>query len=354
MDIPPPPHSTLPECIISANPDVTGIGASPSPSPHRARINDPSQIRASIYALCLATSLLKTIISQLTTAKNYDQFSRSLNSALQLQGLALLCTAIYQTTQRQLTLFHAICVMHLLSLLGFGLVAQRKYEPDGRAGAGVSAADRNALWRLAFAAATRVLVAGAFVALTAVIWVTAPTFGSQPECNATTVYVAFGLSIRATNDVFRYVILGLMVAMAVSWVISLVIGFVIAKCCCGGVRRAALGGAAVKEGLTVWAAVYGRAVMAHPTAKRNGWQGQVANMLLHTGINVYMIVTLEQIVGRNSLAEEEREWTFGQVLALFLLLGVVVEVGNILLPTVISRIGGGRNGDEEAMQLNSR
>lgn len=72
------------------------------------------------------------------------------------------------------------------------------------------------------------------------------------------------------------------------------------------------------------------------------------------GINVYMIVTLEQIVGRNSLGEEEWEWTFGQVLALFLLLGVVVEVGNILLPTVISRIGGGRNGDEEAVQLNSR
>lgn len=172
--------------------------------------------------------------------------------------------------------------MHLLSLLGFGLVAQRKYEPDTRTGA-ATFADRNALWRLAFAAATRVLVAGAFVALTAYIWVTAPTFGSQPECNATTVYVAFGLSIRATNDVFRYVILGLMVAMAVSWVISLVIGFVIAKCCCGGVRRAARGGAAVKEGLTVWAAVYGRAVMAHPTAKRNGWQGQVSSMLLHTG-----------------------------------------------------------------------
>ncbi|KAK1826552.1 hypothetical protein QBC39DRAFT_396840 [Podospora conica] len=345
MDIPPPPppppNSTDAVCVISANPDVTGIG-----------------IRASIYALCLATSLLKTIISQLTTAKNYDQFSRSLNSALQLQGLALLCTAIYQTTQQQLTLFHAICVMHLLSLLGFGLVAQRKYEPDrGTAAAAAAAglaAKRNALWRLAFAAATRVLVAAAFVALTAYIWVTAPTFGSQPECNASTVYVAFGLSIRATNDVFRYVILALMVAMAVSWVVSLVIGVVVAKCCCGGVRKAARGGAAVTEGLTAWAAVYGRAVMAHPTAKRSGWQGQVANMLLHMGINVYMIVTLEQIVTRNRLPEEEREWTFGQVLALFLLLGVVVEVGNILLPKVISWMGGGRDGDEETASLNSR
>jgi hypothetical protein len=39
--------------------------------------------------------------------------------------------------------------MHLLSLLGFGLVSQRMYEPDGR-----GSADRNGLWRLAFAAAT--------------------------------------------------------------------------------------------------------------------------------------------------------------------------------------------------------
>lgn len=34
----------------------------------------------------------------------------------------------------------------------------------------------------------------------------------------------------------------------------------------------------------------------------------------------------------NKLSEEESAWTFGQILALFVLLGVVVEVINILLP----------------------
>jgi len=47
-------------------------------------------------------------------------------------------------------------------------------------------------------------------------------------------------------------------------------------------------------------------------------------MLIHTGIIVYMIVTLEQMMARNQSPDEEREWTFGQVLAVFLLLGVVV------------------------------
>jgi len=46
----------------------------------------------------------------------------------------------------------------------------------------------------------------AYVSLTCCIWITAPTFGSQPECGGTTVYVIFGISINATSPVFRYII----------------------------------------------------------------------------------------------------------------------------------------------------
>jgi hypothetical protein len=53
------------------------------------------------------------------------------------------------------------------------------------------------------------------------------------------------------------------------------------------------------------------------------------------------------------VGEEEREWTFGQVLATFLLLGVDMEVGNILLPKVISRLGVEQSGDEECLTLDS-
>jgi hypothetical protein len=90
---------------IAANSDVTGIIVS---SLNRVRdlsnqvLTTPPWINASIYTLCLATSFLKIIISQSTTAKNYDEFSQFLNSALQLQSLALLCTTIYQSVQQQL------------------------------------------------------------------------------------------------------------------------------------------------------------------------------------------------------------------------------------------------------------
>ncbi|KAK1749335.1 hypothetical protein QBC47DRAFT_418992 [Echria macrotheca] len=319
-------QTTVP-CVIEANPDVTGTG-----------------IRISIYTLSLATGVLTTVMSQITSAKNYAEFSRTLNSAMQLQGLALLCTAIYMTFRQQLTLFHAICVLHLLSLLGFGLVAQKKYESTTLSGVA---------WRRGVLGAARFLVAGAFVALTAYIWLTAPHFGSQAECNATTVYVVFGVSIRATGDVFRYVILGLMVLMAVGWAISVVVSYLFARCCCGGVRETVKWSAEAEEGLAAVGEMYSRVMFANPAHKRTTLYHQVVAVSIHTGINVYMIVTLEQIVRRNHLSEEESEWTFGQLLALFMLLGVVVEVVNILLPKLDPEERHGIGGDMElAVRIN--
>ena len=242
-----------------------------------------------------------------------------MNSALQLQGLALLGTAIYQTFHGQLTLFHAICVLHLLSLLGFGLVAQRTYEGGG-------------FYRWAVLGALRVVVGLAFVALTAYIWLTAPTFGSQPECNASTVYVVFGVSLHAADDVFRYVILALMATVALAWAINMFIWVLIAKCCCGSVRSGLRQTQKTSRDLEALQRVLGRIEVADPRLRRDLASSQVVWLLVHTGVNIYMIVTLEQTVARNRLSPEEREWTFGQVLAIFVLLGVVVEVINILLP----------------------
>ncbi|KAK6083014.1 hypothetical protein SCUP515_02248 [Seiridium cupressi] len=301
-------NSSQPTCdFIEANPDVTGTG-----------------IRVSIYVLCLAAGILKSIIHHITSAENYAEFCQALNSALQLQGLALLCTAIVQTIEQQLTLFHALCVLHLLSLLGFGLVAQRKYEGGG-------------FYRWLVLAFLRVIIACAFVALTAYIWLTAPAFGSQPECNAETIYVVFGVSINATNDVFRYVFLALMASMAVGWVFSMVFAVFFASCCCGGARKSAK---RLRDGNTDVAVL------------KNVWAR--VRMLVHTGINIYMIVTLEQIVERNKIDKtDESAWTFGQILALFVLLGVVVEVINILLPK-LDRVAEADSEDDETIELSNR
>src|SRR5947209_913742 len=103
---------------IQPNPDVTGTGV-------RTRrlskllfsiVTDISQIRASIYALSLGGRIFELVISQIAGAEDCKEFKSAVESALGVQGLALLCTAIYQTFRHNLTLFHAICVIHLLAL----------------------------------------------------------------------------------------------------------------------------------------------------------------------------------------------------------------------------------------------
>ncbi|KAF2993081.1 hypothetical protein E8E14_000023, partial [Neopestalotiopsis sp. 37M] len=244
--------------FIEPNPDVTGTG-----------------IRVSIYTLCLAAGILKTLIQHVASPKNYAEFCQALNSALQLQGLALLCTAIVETIERQLTLFHALCILHLLSLLGFGMVAQRKYHGGG-------------LNRWLVLAFLRVVIACAFVALTTYIWITAPSFGSQPECNAETKYVVFGVSINATNDVFRYVLLALMAAMAVGWVLSMVFGVFFASCICGGARSSAKRFHNGNQDVVVLKHVWARVRVSDSRYKGSIFSGQIMELLVHTGINIYM------------------------------------------------------------------
>lgn len=248
---------------------------------------------------------------------------QAINSALRLQGLAILWTAIYQMVRQQLTLFHAICVLHLLSLLGFGLVAQRKCEGG-------------CFNRWMVMAILRIAMASAFIALTSYVWLKALTFDSQPECNASTVYVVFGVSIHATNDTFRIFILMVLISMAVGWVFSMVVFTLLAACRCGWLRSTAKIRQELSSDFDIIQTVLRGARFKDAVARRNEAWGQVIELLIHTAINVYMVVTLQQTVSRNHLSHEE-EWTFGQVFAIFVLLGVVVVVLNILLSKLDGR-----------------
>ena len=53
--------------------------------------------------------------------------------------------------------------------------------------------------------------------------------------------------------------------------------------------------------------------------------------MANLGFNIYAIVSLEQTISRNHLDDEERDWTFGQILAIFMLLGVANELLNLFL-----------------------
>jgi hypothetical protein len=219
---------------------------------------------------------------------------------------------LYQTAQKQLTLFHAICVLHLLALLGFGLVTQSHYK-------GQSFNHWLTLNLL------HVLVGTAIAVLAIYILATAPTFGSQPECNAGTVYVVFGVSIHAIDVVFRYLVLAGVVALLVAGGLSLLC----MGCWCGDL---------IRSGVT-WANEDGRALepiirqfrTSDPARRRDILSGQLARTAGTVAVHIYMIATLEQTISRNQVSPEEAEWTFGQVLAIFVLLGLAVEVMNIML-----------------------
>ncbi|KAJ5310044.1 uncharacterized protein N7443_002505 [Penicillium atrosanguineum] len=271
-------------CVIEANPDVTGVG-----------------IRASIYALCLGGTVVSYLLRVLSPGEDEAEFSRGVSSALGMQGLALLCTAIYQTFRTELTLFHAICVVHLLALLGMDIISKGRYAGFGP-------------WRLWFFAVIQIIALAAFIAFNVYLWVTAPQFGAQPTCNPDTVYVVFGVSIKATSPVFRYIILGSLGSIAA--------GFVL---------------------VFTYAEEHER---LHGQALRN----YTLNRLAYFGLCIYLIVSLEQTIQRNNLDPEERGWTFGQVIAIFLLLGVANELFNVVLAKWDRKLAGEQEGSQELVQ----
>jgi len=57
-------------------------------------------------------------------------------------------------------------------------------------------------------------------------------------------------------------------------------------------------------------------------------------MLVTVGFDIYAIVSLEETISRNHLDPAERDWTFGQLLAIFVLLGVMNELLNLVLASV--------------------
>ncbi|KAJ5985331.1 hypothetical protein N7499_008390 [Penicillium canescens] len=298
------------DCVIKANPDVSGAG-----------------IRISIYTLCLGGSIVSYLLRVFTPGKDQEEFSRGVSSALGMQGLAILCTAIYQTVRGDLSLFHAICVIHLLAVLGMDLISKGRYAGLGP-------------WRLYFFAAMQVLALAAFLAFNVYVWITAPHFGNQPECNVNTVYVVFGISIKATSPVFRYIILGTLGAIVASYVIAFTC---MLPCLCGLIahRRRNPGSGNRIEGhkrgwnwfLKVNRPDY-RVTDEDETPQRLHGQTLLRftlNKAAYCGFCIYLIVSLEQTIQRNDLDPEEKGWTFGQVIAIFLLLGVANELLNVLL-----------------------
>lgn len=231
----------------------------------------------------------------------------AIDSTLSLQGLALLFTAVTQAFLNKLTLFHAICVIHLLALLGINLPRQVQYKNVG-------------LLRMYVWLGVKFCATAIFTAFATYIWYTARTFGVQPECNADIIYVVFGISIPAISAALRWVMVGTLL-LTIFWTL---VGALIMVC---------------------FYAFFSWQARRHP----NGWEtfryseerpttrdGETKvelwiGMVIAVGFNIYAMVSLEQTISRNNIGVGEQEWTFGQILSMFMLVGVANECVNFVL-----------------------
>ena len=250
----------------------------------------------------------------ISTKEASYEFARSYENIITIQGTALLCTAFYQSTRSQLSLFHAMVVLHLLTMLGVGLVP--RVGPAGRG--------RVYAW---FNTATMACASCTFIAFNVYVWITAPTFGSQPQCNDKVVYVLFGLSIPALSPVFRYVIIGVLTLVPGMYLVSLLFCapcVLLAMCCCCpedldgqccSCSKPEPGDVAINDSHINW--------------KRLG-----SESVAYTAFYVFATVSLEQTISRNSVSSDEAKWTFSQILPLFLLLGPAVDFANAMVAAI--------------------
>ncbi|KAG8827890.1 hypothetical protein FRC17_007693 [Serendipita sp. 399] len=240
------------ECQIALDPDIAGIG-----------------IRLSLYILSLSGPIIA--ISDSFT----DELSSSVEKSLGVTGLALLLTAFITASQRNLDLFHALCIFHLVGLTGFSISPSlRKHKPNR-----INHFVTFGLFYLGLVG---------FCIFMIYLFAIAPRIGPVPECNAQIVYVIFGIDVAAINYEFRW----LFIAYIIVSVICVLLG--------GIVRFKADEETQTKRG-------------------RINYLGDLAG-------RAYIIATLELIIRRNHVLTDGSSWSFGQILSMTMLIGPCIEL----------------------------
>ncbi|KAK4203935.1 hypothetical protein QBC40DRAFT_273628 [Triangularia verruculosa] len=263
-------------CLIDPNPDVVGVG-----------------IRVSLYVLALSYHIFSYVF-------NSAELSSAIESSLGVTGLALFLTAVITTARQSLGLFHALCVFHLLGIVGLSA------QPRGRYPTGV-------VRKVVFMAFYVVVMAGSLAYLI-YVFATAPAFGEQTECNDKTVYVLFGVNIPATSAGLRWTLvagLGILLLGFAMWLLFVT---------CVAVDAL--------FGRKVPGDVFG-AQDEHPGNPRK--RQPPYQLLSYLAGTIYLAVMLELMIQRNALAPGLEEWSFGQVLAMTMLIGPLIELASLVL-----------------------
>lgn len=274
-----PEHLCMPppaECL-APNPDVSGSG-----------------IRIAFYINTL-------LIAAVPRVYPFTKLLEPLKTNNGLNGLALLVTAVAQSGH-ELSLYHAIIVIHMLTFLGIATSTTGEYNTTKM--------------RFRIIAFTSWCSMIAYFYLTMKVWIMVKSFGSQPECNDWTVYVLFGVSVRATVPWLRGVILALVGLAIIKFVVSTT-RTVISLCSDRRITDSASEESNEKQGLF---STISRCLPSLYTDRRSpGW---IARVLA----SIYSVVMLELTIRRNPSSDEEKVWSFGQIIALLITLMTVNEI----------------------------
>ncbi|KAI0041077.1 hypothetical protein FA95DRAFT_1611298 [Auriscalpium vulgare] len=268
---------------IKANPDLSGIG-----------------IRVNFYLIILSCAI--------TPAMPYTiRLLFTLFAHAWLLGIGLLFAVVIQTAQKQLSLYDALLVAHILWFLGIQILPA---DPSIFTSA-----------RRFFMAAQQAATLVVAIAWSLYMWLHTDTFGSQPACNSHVRYMFFFHSVPATT--------GRMPKVAAAFLIMESVG-------AAGVVAFLLGWA--------WTALRKQGVV---------FPGILPNKTYGLFIAVYATVNLELFVRRNKhllVNPEESVWTLGQVLSLVMIFFTICEFIPVVFglnrpPRLGFYVGGEERGD---------
>ncbi|KAH8983150.1 hypothetical protein EDB86DRAFT_260327 [Lactarius hatsudake] len=284
-------------------------------------------------------------------------------------GLAVLITAVVQTIQKRLDLYHALFVTQvLICLVLLHLYGAKRYitrrdeEPVSK-------------FKMNITLAFQVLQVIILIPWVLYLWIKDSRFGSQPECNHFVKYVFFFVTVRATAGWLRILAFVGLAACAVGLVFVLVMALKLQKHIEDIFRRESQASAenppgrlgfvsdtldGVSRGLrSASSGVVGpyataagasstvvkafsnlfpdsnmrvKQKLKHLNAK---WEERIKRVgrvfwVLSTLAAIYSVVTMELMVHRNHPIilknSSENEWAFGQIASVILILPIVIDV----------------------------
>lgn len=322
------------DCVIDPNPDIIGVGVIFSlfaPCPffcfhfslfsvkyYHVHLLTPPQIRASIYIIALS-SLICGFFPGL------NKLSRAIESSLMMTAFAYFLTAAITTANGLMDLFHALCLFYLISILACTSLHPMRLIPV-----------RNNVRRTAqlvfFLLTTLGLMAHIY------LYATWPTFGNRAECNNRILTVSFNHSPLTARPVYRWINVGF---TTFTLVLGLLILCIYCIFCVKAFRRG-------PDNIIDRDKIY-------ETAGRTNRKRRLTWTLL--GLSVFSttdtivgIVTVELMIRKTPLGPGLDQWTFGQVLPMTMLIGLLLKFSFLVREkwterkiTSINKFGGKTN-----------